>query len=287
MKYDDLEAFKEYIYNRVSNANTARKYYGAVVKLFRNVGAGTDIKQLGIGFYQEKIPELFKTRNEVSAVKNGLKYFREFMEAKRSPAGGNGTVGKIGAVKAACNLPEEDFYHEINRKKRNRSVKPKKVLYMDEIQRKINQMQDEKAKYAFRLALVSGLRVSELAGLDSGKITFGEDGLIYVNVTNGKGGSNGVVKCLPDPYLYDRLQKYAEAHPEGKLFYAESTLRQRAWELGLECHDFRRIFAIIKRNELKKQMPVSEANEEVKKALRHKRFSTTKRYLFNRKLVIR
>lgn len=291
MKYDDLEAFKEYLYNRVSNANTVRKYYSAVAKLFRDVGIGADIKRLDISFYQRKIPEIFKTRNEVSAVKNGLKYFREFIEVKRSPAGGSYT-NKCRVMESSknsetvCSFPEEDFYHEINRKKRNRSVKPRKVLYMDEIQRKINQIQDEKTKYAFRLALISGLRVSELAGLDASEIDF-EDGLIYVNVTNGKGGSNGIVTCLPDPYLYDRLQKYAEIHPEGRLFYSESTLRKRAWELGLECHDFRRIFAITKRNELKKQMPVSEANEEVKNALRHKRFSTTKRYLFNRKLVIK
>ncbi len=286
MKYDDLEAFREYLYAQVQNANTARKYYSAVVKLFRDVGIRKDIKQLDSNFYEEKIPALFKTRNEVSAVKNGLRYFRDYLKTGRELGGGTvrAQADRITPTSAAA-FPEDDFYHEMNRKKRNRSVKPKKILYLDEIQRKVNQIQDETTRYAFRLALVSGLRVSELAGVDADKITF-ENGLIYVNVTNGKGGSNGTVECLPDHYLYERLQQYVQEHPEGRLFYCESTLRKKAWKLGLECHDFRRIFAITKRNSLKKTMPVAEANEKVKESLRHKRFSTTKRYLFNRKLVI-
>lgn len=286
MKYDDLEAYRKYLYNQVPNANTARKYYSAVVKLYRDVDIRKDIKQLDADFYQEKIPLLFKTRNEVSAVKNGLRYFEEYRKIQNGTAGGAGPGRDMRlSARSAPAFPDDDFYHQINQKKRNRSVKPKKILYLDEIKRKINQIEDPKTKYAFRLALVSGLRVSELAGLDAEKITF-EDGLIYVNVTNGKGGSNGVIECLPDAYLYDRLQSYVGEHQEGKLFYAESTLRKRAWELDLECHDFRRIFACLKRNDLKKVMPVEEANQEVMKSLRHKRFSTTKRYLFNRKLVI-
>ncbi|MDE6687560.1 MAG: hypothetical protein K2K17_09610, partial [Lachnospiraceae bacterium] len=57
--------------------------------------------------------------------------------------------------------------------------------------------------------------------------------------------------------------------------------------LGIECHDLRRICAITLRNELKKEMPVEEANAQVKEQLRHARFSTTKRYLFNRKLRVK
>lgn len=35
---------------------------------------------------------------------------------------------------------------------------------------------------------------------------------------------------------------------------------------------------------VEKEMPVAEANDIVQQQLRHTRFSTTKRYLFNRKL---
>lgn len=270
VKYDDLEAVKEYILAEVPNRNTARRYYGALVKLFADVNVEKDIKSLDEAFYRERIPTLFRTRNEVSAAKNGLKYFQAFLEEKGM----------------AESFPEADFYHEVNRKKRNRSVKPRKVLCFDEIRRKINQIQDEKLKYAYRLALISGLRVSELAALSADKLSFA-DGLIFVNVTAGKGGSNGIVECRPDPYLYDRLQQYIRAHPAGRLFYAESTMRKKAWKLGLECHDLRRIFAMTERDRLKQEMGTQEANRIVQERLRHKRFSTTKRYLFNRKLVIK
>ena len=273
MKYDDLEAFRTYMESRVANENTRRTYYSAVVKLFRNVGIETDITKLNLTFYEKRIPEVFKTKNTVSAVKNGLKYFQEYI------------LTKNGAIGCGEQFPEEDFFREVSRKKRNRSVKPKKVLYLNEIKRKVNQMKDKKAKYAFRLALVSGLRVSELAALDADKITF-QDGKMFVEVTNGKGGSNGIVECMPDSYLAERLPRYLAEHPEERLFYTETTLRKKAWKLGLECHDFRRIFAQEKRNELKKQMSVEDANALVQQSLRHKRFSTTKRYLFNRKLFI-
>lgn len=285
MKYDDLEAFREYIHIRVSNENTARRYYGAVVKLFRNVDVETDIKQMSADFYHEKIPLLFKSRNEVSAIKNGLKYFREFLESREKCAGAEYREAFSKKGTTVC-FPEENFYHGVNQKKRNRSKKPGKVLYLDEIQRKVNQIQDVKVKYAYRLALISGLRVSELAGLDADHVTF-QNGQIFVNVVNGKGGSNGIVECLPDPYLYDRLRQHTQEHPTGQLFYEESTLRKKAWKLQMECHDFRRIFAITKRNLLKQEMPVEEANSVVQKSLRHVSFSTTKRYLFNRKLKIK
>lgn len=278
MKYDDLDAFNQYIFTRVQNPNTARKYYGAVVKLFRNVDVKTDIKKMDSEFFYGQIPALFKSRNEISAIKNGLKYFEEFLKEEGK------TTGLMGREPPA--FPGEDYYHEVNQKKRNFSKKPKKTLYYDEICRKVNQIQDEKLRYAYRLALVSGLRVSELAGLEAEQLSF-ENGLIFVDVKNGKGGSNGIVECIPDTYLYERLQQYASIHSAGKLFYAEATLRKRAWELELECHDFRRIFAITKRNRLRKEVPLEEANRMVQEGLRHKRFSTTKRYLFNRKLVLK
>lgn len=131
--------------------------------------------------------------------------------------------------------------------------------------------------------MVSGLRVSELADLETEDIRF-EGEKIYVNVKKGKGGHGGVIECRKDPYLSRRLPPFIEENRKGKLFYSESYMRQKADELGIECHDLRRIYAITTRNDLKKEMPVDEANRIVQDRLRHVRFSTTKRYLFNRKL---
>jgi hypothetical protein len=87
--------------------------------------------------------------------------------------------------------------------------------------------------------------------------------------------------------LYDRLQDYVsrvQATQGEKLFYSEATMRKEAGRLGMECHDLRRIYAILSRRELKAVMPAAQADREVQRSMRHVRFSTTKRYLYNRKL---
>jgi integrase len=263
LKYDVLDPFKKYLYQNLSK-NTARKYYSSAVKLFENFqfNSITEINKKAI---EEEIAK-FKTKNEFSAAKNSMLKMKKFYPD--------------------LDIPEEEIFKEISRKKRNWSKKPKKNIYLDETKRKINQMKNVKLKLAFRLALVSGLRVSELSFLEARDIAF-EDEIITVNVRHGKGGSNGYVKCLPDPYLYKKLKEYTDAKEPGeRLFYSEAYMREKADRLELECHDFRRICAITYRNQLKKEMPISEADIKVQEQLRHKRFSTTKRYLYNRKLIV-
>lgn len=265
MKYDVLERFKEHL-KSTSNKNTARKYYSAIVKLFKDKQFN-DVSQIKKSVLETELPLKFKTKNEFSAAKNGLLRLKE--------------------VYPDIELPEELFFREHSRKKRNYSKKPKKTIELDKTMRKINQISNKKLKLAYRLAIISGLRVSELEGLEKADLKF-KDGIITVNVKHGKGGSNGLVICKKDDYVYKELENFIENLEENeKVFYSEEYMREKAKNLDLECHDFRRIFAITLRNELKKTMPVQEANAIVQKQLRHKRFSTTKRYLFNKKLVVR
>lgn len=270
MKYDVLEGLKGYL-EKEYGKNTAKKYYAAAVKLFR------DDYDLTVNEINE---EVIKERLDHIRGKN------EFSAAKQAVLG-------LKKVYPDITIPEEDWFREQSSHRKNRSKKKTKTIDLDATQRKINQIADQKLKYAFRLAMDSGLRVSELAEVLPEDITF-KDGDIYVNVTHGKGGSNGVVKCQKDPYLYEHFQdfikKQKEEYPEEnnkKLFYASNTMQKKAHDLGIECHDLRRICAITLRNELKKEMPVEEANAQVKEQLRHARFSTTKRYLFNRKLRVK
>lgn len=269
MKYDLLEPFKEYL-NSIYGKNTARKYYSAVVKLFRD-RQFNDIADINPDFIKSELPERFKTRNEFSAAKNGLLHLK--------------------ALYPELKLPDEEYFHSVSISKRNRSKKPKKQLYLDTIQRTVNQISNPKLKYAYRLALVSGLRVSELGALNASDLHFDDANgeVIHVDVKHGKGGSNGRVECLPDAYLYGHLQKYASGHPEGNLFYSEAHMRKEADRLNLECHDFRRIFSQQLRNKLKSEtdMEPKEINAAVQERMRHQRFSTTKRYLYNRKLCIK
>jgi len=269
MKYDLLEPYKDYL-NTIYGKNTARKYYSAVVKLFRDQQFN-DITDIDPDFIKAELPERFETRNEFSAAKNGLIHLKDLYPNLR--------------------LPNEEYFHSISIKKRNRSKKPKKYLYLDPIQRTVNQISNPKLKYAYRLALISGLRVSELSALQASDLHFDDPNgkIIHVDVKHGKGGSNGRVECLPDVYLYEHLQKYAAEHPEGNLFYSEAHMRKEADRLNLECHDFRRIFSQQLRNKLKTETDLDqqEINAAVQERMRHKRFSTTKRYLFNRKLCIK
>lgn len=263
MKYDILEPFKEYLTGRKDiSRNTARTYYSAVVKLFKGKQFNS-LSEISSEWLLEEARKNFRTRNEFSAVKNGLK--------------------RLAAFDGSLRLPGEEEFCQVSRKKRNFSRRPKKVIYLGPTQRKINQVRDERLRYAYRLALASGLRVSELADLKAADITFREE-KIYVNVRHGKGGHGGLVECREDPYLERELPQFLKRRPEGKLFYSEAYMRERAGRMGMECHDLRRIYAIRTREDLKKEMPVAKANGVVQERLRHARFSTTKRYLFNRKL---
>lgn len=263
MKYDLLEPFREYLYEQLP-ANTARTYYSAVVKLFKDIQFH-DFSRISSEWIIQEAAGKFRTRNEFSAVKNGLK--------------------RLGEYYPDLQLPKEEEFLKVSRRKRNYSKKPAKVIYLKPTQRKINQICNERLRYAYRLALISGLRVSELADLEADDIVCNEEqGTITVKVKKGKGGHGGTIECAEDRYLLQRLPGFLEKHKSGKIFYSEAYMREQAAQLGMECHDLRRIFAIQSRNELKKEMKVEEANEIVQQKLRHVRFSTTKRYLFNRKL---
>lgn len=261
LKYDVLEQYREFLQKQLT-PNTAKTYYAAMVKLFRGYSFNQP-QEIYRAYLEKELPKRFATRNELSAAKNALKRMQEYYPE--------------------ITIPNEAFFQEISKKKRNFSKKPRKVIYLHPTQRKINQMQNQKLKYAYRLAIISGLRVSELADLEASDIALSE-GKIMVTVKNGKGGHGGTIRCRQDPYLYEQMKTYLQEHPSGKLFYKEKTMEQKAGRLGFECHDLRRIYAIESKRELKKEMTASEADQIVQQNLRHNRFSTTKRYLYNRKL---
>lgn len=264
MKYDILEPYKEFLYDQLT-ANTARKYYSCMVKLLQGVEINR-VEELSLEYLQKELPQRFRTKNEFSAAKNALRLF--------------------GECYPQLQMPAKEYFKEESLKKRNYTKKPGKVIHLKTTMRKINQIENPKLKYAYRLAVISGLRVSELADLRPSDLAFTE-GRITVTVWNGKGGHGGEITCRQDPYLYDRLQDYVsrvQATQGEKLFYSEATMRKEAGRLGMECHDLRRIYAILSRRELKAVMPAAQADREVQRSMRHVRFSTTKRYLYNRKL---
>lgn len=265
MKYDILEEFKVYLTQNLEK-NTAKTYYSAVKNLLKDIDFN-NLNQIRTDDIVEKIGKL-RTKNQVSAAKNGLKH--------------------LAAFDSSFQLPEEQEFIDISIHKRNWvKSKGKKVDY-SKVKRKVNATKNEKLKYAWRLAEISGLRVSELADLEPGDIKFREDGRIEVFVKRGKGGKPGNIVCLSDDYLYEKLKNYVLSVNEGKkIFYSESYLRENANKYGMQMHDFRRGFAIeSKKRYLESGLTAIEANKAVKEDLRHSRYSTTKRYLYGRKLKL-
>lgn len=134
--------------------------------------------------------------------------------------------------------------------------------------------------------LASGLRVFETSQLEKDDIEIKND-KIYITVKHGKSGSNGIVECLKDSYLLKELPAYLKDFADGeKIFYSAKTIKNKANELNIECHNLRRIAAITYKKEQKEEGKTSiEADDSTREFLRHERFATTKRYLYNRNLI--
>ena len=269
-----LKDFREQLREALGNRNTADRYYYAVCGFLREYKID-DLSKITAENVLEALGGC-KTRNRCSALKLGLKH--------------------LSAYAPELDIPKPEDMDALQHGKRDRSVLPPKTIYSDRVEDTVKRLRDKKLKYAYRLMMDSGLRVSEAAALEKEDIQCSGDG-ITVHVRHGKGGSNGYVTCLRDPYLEKRLPAYLNALPEDtKPFYAAQTMKCKAVELGLECHDFRRIAAIRFRQERMEERrrmkgleipSVPEIDEETKDFLRHERFSTTKRYLYNRKLKVR
>ena len=70
-------------------------------------------------------------------------------------------------------------------------------------------------------------------------------------------------------------------------------MQAKAQELGFKCHDLRRAYAKLVKKELMKELvEVNEdekekiIEEEVKAALRHSKFETSKKYLYSKRIKV-
>ena len=148
--------------------------------------------------------------------------------------------------------------------------------------RKINRLNNEKLKLAFRLQYRSGLRIGEIAALDrSSDIVFGDDGTIKLTVRSGKGGKPRNVNVTDDEYLYNRLKSHIESLTANEdLLYSESYLLKKANEHGIRTHDLRRINSRQRfRKELAGGSSKRMARKEVGRQLGHENPATTNIYL--------
>ena len=265
MKFDILEEFKDYVKDNVKSAETARKYYGAVKKLLDGIQFN-NLQEIEREVLEQRL-SLITGKNSFSAAKCGLKLLKEFDHN--------------------LDIPDESFFRATSAHKKNHRKNGKHEINVSRIERTVNQISDKKLMLAYRLALISGLRVSELEALTPKDISL-DNRKITVTVQHGKGDKQRIVNCMEDTYLYDKLSEYMKTlNAEQKMFYAEETMRKNAWELGLECHDFRRIYAFSHKKFLKKEEKLSnyQANKIIQSNLGHARYKTTKRYLYGKKFI--
>jgi integrase len=192
----------------------------------------------------------------------------------------------LKAFDKSLNLPDTKTLSEIAKHKKNRAVKPPKVIDSSQIRRKVNAIRDDKLKSAYRLMEKSGLRVSECAALEKRDFRL-DNGVLKLDVRKAKGGSVDVVHTIEDKWLSAKLQELlSPLNADDKPFYSAQTMKNRAAKYGIECHDFRRIAANEFRDSLLDEGATrSDANAETQGFMRHSRFSTTRRYLSGRRLT--
>lgn len=166
----------------------------------------------------------------------------------------------------------------------NTTPEPKELRHdIEKLTRKINRINNTKLKYAFRLQIKSGLRVSEISDLTKQDIKF-KDKAIWIRVKQGKGRKPRIVRVLDDSYLFERLQEYIKEKADREnLFYSSAYLRKKAAEYDIPTHDFRRANARQRFNtEIQKGKSKSLAKQNVQKELGHEKPSTTDLYLGNK-----
>jgi len=148
--------------------------------------------------------------------------------------------------------------------------------------RKINRLNNEKLKLAFRLQFRSGLRIGEIAALDKeNDIIFNDTGGITLCVRLGKGGKSRKVDVVDDNYLNTRLRTHIEGLGAGEaLFYSESYMLKKAYEHGIRTHDLRRINSRQRfRSEMEEDSGKRAARRAVSSQLGHENPATTSLYL--------
>jgi integrase len=128
-------------------------------------------------------------------------------------------------------------------KKPKHAREPEELFKFQNKLNAIDRLKNKRLKLAYRLQIVSGLRVEELSELKRSDIKVNEDNNLIIHVRKGKGNKSRVIQCLKDDFLLKELKDMQER--KGKLFYSKSHLMNNARKLGFHTHDFRKCTAHI------------------------------------------
>ncbi|WP_133016458.1 site-specific integrase [Clostridium cuniculi] len=183
---------------------------------------------------------------------------------------------------------------EIISNKSDNKAKSYEPYTLDTAKRKINTIRDKKYKLAYRLMIVSGARVFEVADLKKEDIIFNDNKTITLKIKDGKGGKSATINCLKDDYLFKELKCFLENKlDEENIFYSKIAMQKKAQKLNFKCHDLRRAYSKLVQKEIKEEVTdflESEKDvivkDEIKKAMRHSKFETSESYLYSKRIEV-
>lgn len=115
-------------------------------------------------------------------------------------------------------------------------------LKVKNLEIKINKLKSTKLKLGYRLQEISGLRVAEMANLESKDILIDKKGNIKIQVLNGKYGKDRLVNCFYDEWVLKKLLSI-KSNKKGKLFCSKKYIMENANKLGFHTHELRKIYA--------------------------------------------
>lgn len=208
LKSEDLKKF--------FNKSEIRYFYD--LKKMLNTVENLDIESLKI-YLENNI----KNRKEVSNLKNAIKLLQS-----------------RGVIEDEGYLSEIYKIHKLKPKHHRISEEQFKLL---NTQNAINRMKNKRLKIAYRLQLISGLRISEISSLTSDDIEIDENNRLYIHVRHGKGDKYRLVECLPDVWVSEELKQLEER--KEKLFYTKKYMMDIATKLNFHTHDLRKCYASI------------------------------------------
>lgn len=202
----------------------------------------------------KKILEKNLKKNEKSGqtIENYSKFLRKFLESKLNYKDYAKTLKNKNQVSKLKNAliysgvitKDTDKFKldKVMSKKPKRRGQPKEQFNVKKFWMSINNCRNKKHKYPFRLSILSGLRIEELADLEKRDLTFLDDGRIRIHVRHGKGDKERIVTTImKDKYLYDNLKEFLENKTDGdRVFYSKKYLHRIAKKHNFSNHDLRK-----------------------------------------------
>lgn len=119
--------------------------------------------------------------------------------------------------------------------------KSEEQLKVKTLENKINRLKSKRLKLGYRLQMISGLRVSEIADIEERDIIISENKDIKIHVRHGKNDKERWVHCFKDEYLLNQLMDL-NPNKNNKLFCSKEYIIQQANKLSFHTHDLRKIY---------------------------------------------